>query len=75
MATDAVSVAVPFSPSQLEAERKALAKNLEDQVAALGKTETSNFDNLIGSCEDLWADESEFDEFLANIRAIRQGKD
>jgi hypothetical protein len=51
------------------------ADNLRRIAEEQGTLHTSNFEHLWGAGKELWADDAEFEAFLASIRAIREQKD
>ena len=63
MPTDAPSAVKPVRPDVSEALR---AKIDEQGVAA-----TATFEHVLGAGRDLWADDAEFEHFLATVRALR----
>ncbi|HEV3383923.1 MAG TPA: hypothetical protein VG097_03865 [Gemmata sp.] len=48
------------------------ADNLRRIATDQGTLHTSNVKHLWGAGKELWADDDEFDAFLASIRAIRE---
>jgi hypothetical protein len=51
------------------------AEKLRRIAEEQGTLHTSNLEHLLGAGKDLWADDAEFEAFLASIRAIREQKD
>jgi hypothetical protein len=50
-------------------------ENLRRIAEAQGTLHTSNLEHLWGAGKELWADDTEFEAFLASIHAIRKQKD
>lgn len=61
----------PVTPPTRTGEPSAeLLRKIQEQ----GVAETATFERLLGAGKDLWADDAEFERFLASIKATRAEK-
>jgi len=52
-------------------QTEALSAELQRKVRDQGIAQTAMFDHLLGAGKELWADDEEFERFLASVEATR----
>jgi hypothetical protein len=62
----------PVAPPGADADRGWRSKTLAEIMAEQGITGPQDLDALIGAGEDLWADDAEFEQFLAYVHQSRR---
>jgi hypothetical protein len=70
-----MSTETETNPTPSAGQTPEQAEKLRRIAAVQGTLHTSNIEHLWGSGKELWADDVEFEAFLASIRAIREQKD
>jgi hypothetical protein len=72
MSTEAKTPTLTPIPAKNEPAKQ---KSLEDLILEQGVAQTATFEHLLGRGAELWADDVEFEAFLASLQAIRREKD
>jgi hypothetical protein len=70
-----MSTGTEITPTPETGQTPEQAEKLRRIAAEQGTLHTSNIEHLWGAGKELWADDAEFEAFLASIRAIREQKD
>jgi hypothetical protein len=70
-----MKININTNPRPVTKQTPEQAEKLRRIAEEQGTLHTSNFEHLLGAGKDLWANDAEFEAFLALIRASREQKD
>lgn len=59
------------APPARPSEDIKVTDTLRAKIAGQGVAATAMFEHVFGAGRDLWADDAEFEQFLATVRALR----